>query len=123
MLLDSGLLSVFQAENTAEKGEKPKLEYTKKIFESYYADKTVGVSRFWTAKAQDNQIDLLLRIQRNAHVSPIHRCLVQDFSDEAINGWYKILQAQQITDEDGLPATELSLQRIEGADNDEFGNY
>lgn len=121
MLLDSGVLSVFEAENTAEKGEKPVLQYKRKIAESYYAQKTVGTTRFWNAKAQDNQIDLLLRIQRNAHISPAHRCFVQDFTSTAIQGWYKILQAQQLMDEDGLPATELSLQRLEGIDSDAFG--
>ena len=29
-------------------------------------------------------------------------------------GTYKIIMVQQVTDEDGLPATDLTLERIEG---------
>lgn len=115
MNLDSGVATIYAPVNTAEKGDLPVLSYTREIFKSYYADRTVGINRYYKAKDYDNQADLLIRISRKG-ISTDCRCLLEPYLDKDLGGYYKILQVQQITDEDNQPATELTLERIENLD-------
>ncbi len=116
MLLDAGIAVIWKGRNTAPSGNKPKITYDQEYFKSYYGNKTVGISRYWTAKAQDDQADLLIEIQRNAGISSADRCQLYPAFDSEAAGYYKILQIQQITDEDGQPATDLTLERLEAVD-------
>lgn len=115
MNLDSGVATIYAPVNTAEKGDLPVLSYTREVFKSYYADRTVGVNRYYKAKDYDNQADILIRIQRKG-ISTACRCRLEPYLDEDLGGFYKILQVQYITDDDGQPATELTLERIENLD-------
>lgn len=118
MNLDSGIATVWRGRNKAPAGSKPDIVYDQKIFESYYADKTVGITRFWSAKAHDDRADLVIEIQRNAGISSAtDQCEIAPYLDLAAAGTYKILQVQQVTDEDGQPMTDLTLQRIEAVEN------
>lgn len=116
MRLDSGVATIWRLKSTAEPGEMPTGEYTREFFKSYYGDKTVGVTRFWTAKAHDDQADFLIEIQRNAGISTADRCQLVPYLDAGMAGYYKILQVQQVTDADGLPMTDLTLERIGAID-------
>lgn len=117
MLLDAGMVTVWAGENVAALGCLPKIQYTNKIFESYYGEKTVGVTRHYIAKAHNDKVDMLIQIQRSNKISTTHLCYVVPVSDAEGQSWYKILQVQQVLDEDGLPMTELALQRIEAVDD------
>ena len=107
MLLDGGILTLYRQENTAGPGEMPSYRW-KAWWQSYCGDKAVGVNRYYIAKAQDDQIDRLVEVHRNRDISPA--------ADRAgIGGrYYRIVQAQHVLDEDGLPMTDLSLERVEG---------
>lgn len=115
MNLDSGIATIYAPVNTAEKGNLPVLSYTREVFKSYYADRTVGINRYYKAKDFDNQADLLIRIQRKG-ISTACRCRLEPSLDVELEGFYKILMVQHIVDDDGQPATELTLERIENLD-------
>lgn len=116
MLLDSGIATVWRGRNTAPPGRKPVMKFDQKIYASYYGDKTVGITRYWTAKAQDDRADLLIEIQRCAEISTADRCQLEPGLDSAAEGYYKILQVQHLQDEDGQPVTDLTLERIGAID-------
>lgn len=116
MLLDSGIATIYNSRNTAAPGAFPVLVWDVEFFSSYYGDKTVGITRFWTAAAHDDRADLLIEIQRNGGISTADRCQIQPFTDGATAGLYKILQVQHLLNEDGLPVTDLTLERISGID-------
>lgn len=112
MNLNDGIATILRGENTAENGEMPHVEYSKVIFESYFAEKTVGFSRFFTAKANDSQADLLIEIQRCGVIRDSDVCRLESFRDSGISGDYVIIQSQNILDDDERPMTDLTLQRI-----------
>ena len=115
MNLDSGTAYIYEGRNTAEKGDKPKITYDQLFFKSYYGARTVGIERYYRAKAYGNQADLLIRISRKG-ISTAMRCQLFPSLDLELAGFYKILQVQQVVDEDGRPATDLTLERIENID-------
>nr|DAQ81495.1 MAG TPA: hypothetical protein [Caudoviricetes sp.]DAU79063.1 MAG TPA: hypothetical protein [Caudoviricetes sp.] len=79
-----------------------------KVWESYYGEKTVGTNRYYIAKAQNDRVDMLIEVQQNRSISAA--------TDKAeIDGvYYRIVQVQQVIDEDGIPMTDLALERVEG---------
>ena len=114
MALDAGVLKILLGHNEAENGDPVRMVYDIEIFRSYYGEKTVGIQRFYTAKSVDSQADLLVEIQRcGAVLANKDVCRLKSFKDSGISGDYKILQAQQVLDEDGIPMTDLTLQRID----------
>lgn len=114
MVLDAGVLKILRGHNEAENGDPVHMVYDIEIFRSYYGEKTVGIQRFYTAKSVDSQADLLVEIQRcGAVLANKDVCRLKSFKDSGISGDYKILQAQQVLDEDGIPMTDLTLQRID----------
>ncbi len=115
MVLDSGIATIYAGRNTAKKGDKPVIVYDQEFFRSYYGNQTVGITRFYKAKDFDNQADLLIRIARKG-ISTAMRCKLEPSLDIDLAGFYKILQVQQVMDEDGRPATDLTLERIENLD-------
>lgn len=115
MLLDSGKATIRRGINTAPAGAKPVYQYTD-FFESYYGEKTVGINRFYAAKAHDDQADFLIEIQRNGGIRTSDVCYLTPFMDAPSTGVYKIIQVQHVFDEDHLPKTDLTLERIDGVD-------
>lgn len=113
MELNAGIATILRGRNTAGNGEMPNIVYDDQIFKSYYAEKTVGFSRFFTAKANDTQADLLIEIQRCGSIRPSDICRVQSFYDSGVSGDYVVIQPQHVVDDDNLPVTDLTLQRIE----------
>lgn len=114
MLLDSGIAVILKAALVSKRGEKPKTEYTEEHGRSYYGEKTVGIQRYWTAKGHQATVDAVIRVQRDAGIRTDYRCRLIPFDDSATGEIYRILQVQQVTDEDGNPATDLTLERIDG---------
>lgn len=116
MLLDSGTATIWRKETRSLPGEMPKGTYTEEVFRSYYGDKTVGFARYATAKAQDMRADLLIEIQRCGGINTADRCQLISYGDTGISGYYKIIQCQHRNNEDGLPVTDLTLERIDSID-------
>ena len=71
MELNAGIATILRGRNTAENGEMPHIVYDEEVFRSYYAEKTVGFQRFYTAQSNGSQADLLIEIQRCSAVRPL----------------------------------------------------
>lgn len=116
VLLDSGVAYIWRGRNTAPAGEMPVIEYDTLRAKSYYGEKTVGITRFWTAQAHDGRADLLIEVQRHSSISTADRCELRPVLDPEAAGMYKIIQVQHLMDEDGQPVTDLTLERIVAID-------
>ena len=115
MTLDSGTATIKRATVATPTGSMPSITWTK-VFEGYYGSRTVGYNRYFTAMAADSRIDLLIRIQRYVATTADIVVLVPASTDGTA-GTYRIVQIQHLDDEDGLPVTDLSLQRTEGVND------
>lgn len=121
MNLDSGIAKIWRCTETETPGELP-TETWAEVWASYYGEQTVGIQRYYTAKAANDQIDAVIWVQRNRDIYPVRDRvqLIFPSSDrvELDDGpFYRITQVQHVTDEDGLPMTALSLERLEGLDH------
>ena len=114
MPLDSGELTVWRGTNTAPAGGMPQMTYTQ-IWGSYYEDRTVGIQRWYTAQQHGDRPDLLVRVHRTwALRTATDRVTLAPYGWEDEGGAYRIVQIQQVTDDNGLPATDLTLERDDG---------
>ncbi len=110
MLLNDGIVTLHRQEVVSQPGEMPRYEWSP-VWKSYFGIKTVGVTRYYAAMGNNDQVDLLIEVQRNTEISTA--------ADRAeIDGiYYRIVQAQHVLDDDGLPMTDLSLERIGALDD------
>ena len=117
MLLDSGIATIWRGRNKAEPGNKPDIVCDQEFFTSYYGNKTVGINRYWTAQANNDQADILIEIQRKSGISATDKVQLTPSFDDEDAGYYKILQVQQVMDDDGNPMTDLTLERIDNLES------
>ena len=102
-MLDSGIVEIYGAENSAARGAHPVRRLTLKSRECYEA-RTVGLSRYYAAKQANISVDIVARIWRNEDIS------TQDVA--RIDGaFFKIQQVQHTADKDEMPVTDLTLER------------
>ena len=114
-MLDSGTLTVWRGTNMSPAGSMPVLKYAQ-IWGSYYADRTIGIQRYYTAMQHDNRVDAMVRVQRTYELKPADdRIILSPYSHEDGNA-YRIIQLQQVLDDDGLPVTDLTLERDDRID-------
>ena len=106
MLFDAGTLTLCRLENTAKPGEMPR-EQLVPLRQCFYGERTVGYGRQYAARGVNEQIDVLARIwqDRGARVGMY---AVLENGEQ-----YRINNAQQLLDDDGLRVTDLSMERIE----------
>lgn len=115
MLMNDGVATILRGHNTAAVGAMPVMEY-EPLIETYYGEKTVGINRYWTAKSNDAQADLLIEIPLLPDVTVQDRCKLEPYLMPT-GGTYKILQVQHVKDEDGQPCTDLTLELIDPLDD------
>lgn len=116
MNLDGATAKVYRQTNTAAAGEMPSYSWTQ-IFESYFSERTVGVNRYYTAMAQNDQIDMMIEIAPTRILSTATDRVgipAQYFGETEGEKYFRIVQIQQVESDDYLPATQLSLERVEG---------
>lgn len=114
-MLDSGELTVWRGTNTAPAGGMPEMTY-KQVWASYYENRTIGVTRYYTAQQYGNRADLLVRVHRTYEVDPATDKVTLDPYDHKDGNAYRVTQKQDVEDENGLPATDLTLERDDGID-------
>lgn len=73
----------------------------------YCCQKEVYASRYWDSVQAGSRVDMLLQLRRDDSITGSMLAQPED------GHLYRIVQVQQTADEDGLPATVLSLQRQE----------
>ncbi len=105
MLLDSGILRVCTLEDMADPGGMP-LERLVEKSRHWYGERTVGYGRYFAAGQANERVDMLVRVWADRNISTLDYCVMEDGTQ------YRILQVQQVTDEDGLRVTDLSLERM-----------
>ena len=104
-MMDSGILEIFSVSNAAPRGHHPVSLALSKGRE-YYENRVVGATRFYSARQANVNVELVARIWRREDVS------TQDIARiVGERGFFKIRQVQQTLDDDGLPVTDLSLER------------
>ncbi len=118
----AGTVAIYKKRETAGAGLMPAPKWDVLRCQYYYSALTVGVTRYWTARGNNDQVDLLIRTERDASISTRDRAVLTPFTGETVGGWYKILQVQHTTDDDGLLVTDLSLERIDELDPEEVGD-
>lgn len=109
MRLDDGILTVYRLINSAEPGMLPVLAESE-ILTACYGERTVGLSRFYTAMQADTQVDMVVRIPRAYGLLSGDRVRLRPYAWQAPEYPYLVVQVQQVTDEDNLPATDLSIR-------------
>lgn len=102
---NDGLCSVYTVGNIAEDGDLPRDGLTLKAGPLRYGERTVGVTRFWTAAQAQARIDVVVRVLRQDGISTQDVCVLRD-------GQYQVLQVQHPRDATP-PVTDLSLRRLE----------
>ena len=114
-LLDSGVLTVWRGNNSSPPGSMPSLNYTQ-LYQGYYGEKAVGITRWYTAQQHSDRPDIVVQIQRTYGIkvgSDI--ATISPFTHEE-TGAYKIVQIQQVWNAENLPMTDLTLERDDGID-------
>lgn len=104
---NDGIVNIYSVTNIAASGNMPKDGLTIKVSDLRYEERTVGMSRYWTALQDNARIEQLIRVPR------INSVTVHDVA--ILNGQqYDIMQAQYPPDVEP-PCMDLSLERLEVA--------
>lgn len=106
MLLDAGLVTIYELVDTAEPGDMPRLKLVEHTKE-FYGERTIGFSRQYSAKSVNEQVDMLIRIWCNRYIGVDMYAVPEDGQQ------YRITMVQHLKDEDGLEVTDLTLARLE----------
>lgn len=105
MVFDDGILKVYSVQDISEKGDKPKFEYSY-LNSHYFSYSTVGITRHYTAKANNEIIENVVKIYQD-------RSIKTDDVIEIENNFYKVLLIQHTVDENGIKISIISLSRYE----------
>lgn len=105
MTFDDGILKLYQVENIAAAGMKPKngLVY---MASHYFGFETVGYSRYYTALQAKNQITNLVHVWEDRSIMPDQVCVLEDGLQ------YKVSFVQHAKNDQGLAFTRLTLERL-----------
>lgn len=119
-MIDGGEVVFYSVSNIAEAGKKPKKGYTK-LNRYGYEERVVGVSRYSIAKQFDAQIEKLIRVPSAYELDTDCVAVLFPYSHHE-RFVYKIYQIQQVSNDFGLPVTDVSLTKLEGLDATEIEN-
>lgn len=98
---DAGILTIYRLTNVAQPGLMP-AEKLVKICEAYYDERTVGVTRAYSALSANQKIDKLVRVYNTALSVDAEYCILEDGEQYRIT--LKQLQGDNI---------DLTLERLE----------
>lgn len=115
-MFDSGELTVWRGDNSTPPGGLPVLTFTK-IWSGCYENRTIGVTRYYTAMQHGARADIMVRIKRAYEINPATDKVILSPYDHQDTMGYRIAMKQDVLDEDGLPACDLTLERDEGIDS------
>ena len=105
MTHDEGPLKIYKVKNTAATGDMPAAGRVL-LSEEYFGDLTVGVSRYYTALANNEKIDRLVEIWPVPGLNT--SCTVRIEND-----MYIVRQVQDTVNEDGLKVQAIALERTD----------
>lgn len=113
--LDSGELTVWRGVNTAPAGSMPVMQHSV-IYQGAYGEKTVGLTRWYTAQQHGERPDIVVQIQRTYGLNVGTDLVTLSPYTHQDSGAYIINQIQQVINAENLPMTDLTLQREDGID-------
>ncbi len=104
MTFDDGIIKIYTVGNIAEPGAKPVkgLVFSESF---YFGYDTLGINRYYTALQAHQQIEAVVNIPGFNQI-PVEA--VAEIDDKQ----FTVQMVQQMTDEDGLRITRLSLERL-----------
>ena len=107
MILDSGMVAIFEVCETATPGYMPN-RVIRPLFEpAFYGELNVGYKRQYAAMGVSQQIDRLIRIWQERGIT-IGMVAQLDSGEQ-----YRIDHVQHLPDERGEPVTHLTLRRLD----------
>lgn len=112
-MLDSGELTVWRGVNTSPPGGMPVIQHSP-FFQGAYAEKTVGITRWYTGQQHGDRPDIVVQIPRTYGIRAGSDMVTLSPYTHEDAGAYRINQIQQVVDAENLPRTDLTLQREDG---------
>lgn len=107
-MMGDGVVALCRLEDLAPPGFMP-VEKLVPVEVRYFERRTVGYGRQYAAKGVNEQVDLLARVWNCPARIGMYAVVSQ--SPEA--GQYRVDNVQQLTNDDGLQVTDLSLSRLD----------
>jgi len=108
MILDTGIAVFYHPVEQAAGGMAPSDGTA--FHRCWYGERTVGLTRYYTARQNNDRVDKLIRINREglwADIGADDYCVLVDGCR------YKILQIQYLRDEEaGADVCDISVERI-----------
>lgn len=107
---NDGLLSIYRISNTAAAGEMPSETPVLRASGIPYANRIVGMSRYWAGLQSNARIDRLLRIPRGPTVQVLDSVVTEN------GDTYQVKQVQYPPDVEP-PSVDLSLQLVQTSED------
>ena len=104
MTFDDGIMKFYSVENIAAAGNKPKTVLKYKTTEKYTVTE-LGVTRFYYALQNNQQIDSVICTYQNRNIR------VNDIAVDEFKNQFLIRMIQE-SNEDGLKFLKISLERL-----------
>lgn len=104
--LNDGILNIYNVDNIALPGNKPKQGLKVKVSNLRYEERTVGMTRYWTALQANARVQQVLRVPR---INTVH---TDDVVVPTDCTQYKIIQVQYPPGIDPK-VMDLSLEKME----------
>lgn len=112
-MMDAGMVTLCTLENIAEDGDMP-AEKLVKGSEWQFEERIVGYGRQYEARSVNMRVDMLIRTWRCPARIGMYALLTDYEGQENEAGdQYRIDNVQQLTNDDGLKVTDLTLYRVD----------
>ena len=105
MTFDDGIAHIYDMVDVSEHGMKPVFKLRLKT-DPYFGFETVGITRYYTALQAHEQITDVIHIWEDRTITTNNICILEDGKQ------YKCTFVQHTINEDNLPITKISLERI-----------
>lgn len=105
MILDGGILTIFEKVNTNPAGLMP-VEKLRQVQQMYYGIRTIGFARQYSAMSAGQSVDMLVRVQFN----PLIFAGMYVVLEGGVQ--YRVDLVQHVDNDDGLKMTDLTLARL-----------
>lgn len=118
-MMDNGLCVICNLENTAAPGDMSKyvlrpVQDGDNTAEWQFESRRIGYGRQYEAKGVSERVDMLIRIwQAPARIGQYAVLSEYEGQENPDGDQYRIDNVQQLTDDDGLKVTDLTLYRLD----------
>lgn len=116
MILDGGILTVFERIDTSLSGAMPRYEYVKKV-QGYYGELDFASGSTWTTQGrEDIQVDARVRILQDRRITPLDVVVLD--AVESLDRHTEHYEIERIyhgrDEESGERISDISLRRVNG---------